>query len=201
MKVIGLTGGIGAGKSTVAGFLAELGASVIDLDKVGHEALARGGAAREAVIEAFGEGILDENGEIDRARLGEKVFNDPPGLERLIRILHPVIDAMVNERLAACRRRGAKVAVLEAAAMPEAGGDPRAGELWVTTAPEALVLERLKARSGYSAEEAQARIRNQLPAAARLSHADVVIENTGTLAELKARVKEEWEKLMGRMGQ
>jgi dephospho-CoA kinase len=199
MKVIGLTGGIGTGKSTVADYLKELGASIIDLDKVGHEALA-GENVRKQIITAFGQDIRDENGEIDRARLGEKVFNDPPGLERLIRILHPVIDKMVDERLAACRRRGAKVAVLEAAAMPEAGGDPRAEELWVTTAPETAVLERLKAQRDYSAEEALARIRNQLPAAARLAHADVVIENAGTLGELKARVEEEWRKLMERIG-
>ncbi len=200
MKVIGLTGGIGTGKSAVAGLLRELGASVIDLDKVGHETLARDGTAREAVIAAFGQDILDKNGEIDRVRLGEKVFNDPAALERLIRILHPVIDALVDERLADCRRRGAKVAVLEAAAMPQAGGDPRAEELWVTTAPEDVVLKRLAARRDYTEDEARARIRSQLPPEARLPHADVVIANDGTLEELKAKVAEEWRKLMERMG-
>ncbi len=200
MKVIGLTGGIGTGKSAVAAYLKELGASVIDLDKVGHETLARGGAAREAVILAFGPDIVDKSGQIDRARLGEKVFNDPAALERLIGILHPVIDSLVDKRLADRRRRGVKVVVLEAAAMPQAGGDPRAEELWVTTAPEDAVLKRLAAQRGYSEAEARLRIHNQLSSAARLPHADVVIENAGTPEELKAQVKEEWHKLMERMG-
>ncbi len=199
MKIIGLTGGIGSGKSTVARFLAELGAAVIDLDKVGHEALKHGGQAWRQVVDAFGREILAPDGEIDRARLGGIVFKDRRALLKLNDIVHPAIDAIIAERIAAQRRKGAQVVVLEAAAMIESGKTRQAEELWVTVAPEATVLERLRTRSGYTIDKAAARIKAQLSNAERVKKAAVVIDTDCTLDELKTRVKKEWDKLLERV--
>jgi dephospho-CoA kinase len=201
MKVIGLTGGIGSGKSTVARYLADLGAVVIDLDKVGHEVLKSGSRAFQRVVREFGKDILDASGEIDRARLGNLVFKNRKALARLNRIVHPAIDKIVNEKIEEYRRQGVKVVVLEAAAMLEAGRAAQADEIWVAVAPEATVLRRLSARSGYSEEESKARIHSQLPNEERIKQANVVIDTDCSLDELKARVEIEWRKLMERSGE
>ena len=199
MKIIGLTGGIGSGKSAAGQFLAELGAEVIDLDKVGHEALKKGSGAYKKAAKEFGEGILDEDGEINRTRLGEIVFKDRTALKRLNQIVHPEIDKTVEKRVSQSRRKGVKVMLLEAAAMLDAAKAWQVDEIWVTIAPEEKVLERLKERSGYSEEEARTRIHSQMRNEERIKRATVVINNDGTLDELKARVKSEWEKLIKRL--
>ena len=198
MKIIGLTGGIGSGKSTVGKYLAGLGAVVIDLDKVGHEVLKSGSRVFKKVVSEFGKDILEASGEIDRARLGDLVFKNRKALLRLNRIVHPAIDKIVNKRIEEYRQQGVKVVVLEAAAILEAGRAAQADEIWVTIAPEATVLNRLGVRSGYSEEESRARIRSQLSNEERIKHADVVIDTDCSLDELKARVEREWERLIER---
>jgi dephospho-CoA kinase len=200
MKIIGLTGGIGSGKSTVAGFLAGLGAAVIDLDKVGHEVIGRGGEAFKGVVNEFGEGILNAAGDVDRNKLGDIVFRDPRALSHLNRIVHPAIDKEIEKRIGEYRRRGLKAVVLEAAAILEAGRAAQADEIWVTVAPETTVLKRLSERSGYSEGESRARLRSQISSGERVKHADVVIATDCTLGELESRVKKEWQKLMERSG-
>ncbi len=199
MKVIGLTGGIGSGKSTVAQFLEELGAVIVDLDKVGHEAIKPGGEAWERIVGEFGKDILTDGGDIDRARLGKLVFNNREALARLNRIVHPVIDTMVNAKIEEYRRVGVDVAVLEAAAMLEAGRASQVDELWVTVAPEATVMNRLVERPDLSEEESKARIRSQMSGEERIRRADVVIDTDCTLDELKNRVTKEWQKLLARI--
>jgi dephospho-CoA kinase len=199
VKIIGLTGGIGSGKSTVAHFLAELGAEVVDLDKVGNEALKIGGGAYKKTIREFGKGILDKDGEIDRAKLGSIVFHDREALKRLNKIIHPEIDKFVARKLKKIRRQGTKVVILEAAVMLEAEKTRQVDEIWVTVASEKVVLERLLKRSGYSEEDIKARISSQMTNEERIKQANVVINNDGTLDELKARVKLEWEKLLTRL--
>ncbi len=198
MKIIGLTGGIGSGKSTVARYMAELGAAVIELDKVGHEVLKSVGKPYLRVVSEFGKDMLDPGGEIDRAKLANLVFKDSQALTRLNRIVHPAIDKEINRRIEEYRRKGVKVVVLEAAAMLEAGKAEQADEIWVTVAPEATIRKRLRERSGYAEEESSARIRSQMSGEERLRHADVVIETDGSLEEVKARVEREWENLMER---
>jgi dephospho-CoA kinase len=200
MKVIGLTGGIGSGKSTVAKYLAGLGAAVMDLDKVGHEVLKSGGQPFKRVVSEFGKDVLNARGEIDRARLAKIVFKDPEALALLNRITHPAIDKVIDERIAEYRRQGAKVVVLEAAAMLEAGKAGQTDEIWATTAPETTVLHRLGERSGYSKAESRARIRSQMSDKERLKNADVVIDTGGSLDEVKTRVKKEWRALIKRSG-
>jgi dephospho-CoA kinase len=199
LKIIGLTGGIGSGKSTVSRFLAELGAAVVDLDKVGHEILKSGGPAYGEVVSAFGKEILGLDGEIDRSKLGAIVFKDPKELRRLTDITHPAIDRIVAGKLESFRARGIKVAVLEAAAMMESGKTSQVDEVWVTIAPEEVRLRRIMGRGGLSECEAGARIRAQLSNTERNQRADVIIDTDCTLDELKGRVKLEWDKLQERL--
>lgn len=196
MKVIGLTGGIASGKSTVSQFLEELGAVTIDADKVGHEAFKPNTETWREVVAAFGKEILSPDGEIDRLKLGGIVFNDSQALARLNQIVHPRIYALVKARIEDYRRRGVGVVVLEAPLLLEVGRPSLADEVdevWVTVAPEAVVLRRLKDKSGLSEPQSRARIRSQLPSEARLKHADVVIETDCSLDELKAKVAKLWE--------
>lgn len=198
MKVIGLTGGIGSGKSTVAQFLEELGAVIVDLDKIGREAIKPGSEAWERVVNEFGKSIVTVSGDIDRAKLSKIVFSNQEALLRLNQIIHPVIDNMLMAKLEEYRRKGVKVVVLEAAAMLEAGRASQVDEIWVTVAPESAVLQRLSGRSGYSEEESKARIHAQLSNEERIKHADVVIDTDCSLDELKARVAVLWHNLQAR---
>jgi len=191
MKIIGLTGGIGSGKSTVSRFLAGMGASVIDADKVGHDVL-RSPDIRREIVGVFGEQVLTR-GEIDRSRLGEAVFGNAEALVRLNNITHPGIRRIVESRLGELRRQGVKVAVLEAPLLVEADWASAVDEVWVVVAPEDKVLEWLKKRSSLSEAESLARIRSQISSEERVKYADVVIDNNGSLEELKAKIQELWQ--------
>jgi len=195
MKIIGLTGGIGSGKSTVSKFLAEMGAVIIDADKVGHEVFSPDAEGWCEVVAAFGEQVLSPTCEIDHRKLGELVFNDPDALSRLNRIMHPRILGKVKAQLEEYRRQGVEVAVIEAPLLIEADWVPLADEVWVTVAPESTVLRRLKERSAMSEEEALSRIRSQLSSEERVKHADVVINTDCDLSVLKEKVKELWVRL------
>jgi len=194
MKVIGLTGGIGSGKSTVSQFLAELGAVILDADVVGHEALKPDTEVWHKVVAAFGRQILTPIGDIDRAKLGEIVFGKPESLSQLNQIMHPRMYDMVKAQLEEYRRQGVAAVVLEAPLLIEAGWTSLVDEVWVTVASESTVLRRLKERTGLSQAESLARIRSQLSPEERIKHADVVIDTDCSLDELKARVGELWEK-------
>jgi len=195
MKVIGLTGGIGSGKSTVSQFMAELGAVILDADKIGHEAFKPDSGGWREVVAAFGRQILAPDGNIDRKKLGEIVFGNPESLSRLNQIMHPRMYDMVKAQLEEYRRQGMRVAVLEAPLLLEAGWTSLVDEVWVTTASESTVLKRLEGRTGLSQVESLARIRSQLPSAERARHADVVINTDCSLDELKSKVKELWQRL------
>jgi len=195
MKVIGLTGGIGSGKSTVSRFLAELGAVIIDADKVGHEALKPGTELWREVVAAFGRQTLTPDGDIDREKLGEIAFSNPDSLVRLNRIMHPRLYEVVKAQIEECRRQGTGVVVLEAPLLIEAGWTSLVDKIWVTVASEATVLRRLQERTGLSEPESLARIRSQLSPAERVRYADVTIDSDGELDELRARVEKLWRKL------
>ncbi|MFC1989522.1 dephospho-CoA kinase [Chloroflexota bacterium] len=195
MKVIGLTGGIGSGKSTVSKCLAELGAVILDADKVGHEAFKSGTEAWREVVATFGKQVLTPGGEIDRKKLGEIVFSQPESLSRLNQIMHPRMYDMMNAQIEEYRRQGMDVVVLEAAILLEANWTSLVDEVWVTVTPEAMVLDRVKKQRGLAEEETLARIRSQLSSEERVKHADVVISNDGDLDEVMAKVRELWEKL------
>jgi dephospho-CoA kinase len=203
MKVIGLTGGIGSGKSTVSQFLAELGATIIDVDKLWHEGLKADVELRQEIVAAFSAEILTRSEEIDRRKLGKIVFGNDEALARLNSIMHPWVYRAVRAKLEDYQRRGVKVVVLEMPLLVEVplslgAGQPslsdEVDEVWVTVAPEPVVLKRLKNKSGLSEAEARARIRSQLPSEERLKHADVVIDTDCGLDELKIKLRELWSK-------
>lgn len=197
MKVIGLTGGIGSGKSTVSQYLAELGATIIDADKVGHEALTRADIKQE-IVAGFGREVLGLDGEIDRKKLGPIVFSNPEALAKLNHIMHRRMRTMMEDKIAQYRRQGAAVVVMEAAVLLEtdADWDKMVDEIWVTVSSETTVIKRMKDQRGMTEEQTKARIKSQLSNEERIKHASVVINNDGNLDEVKAKVKELWEKLI-----
>ena len=195
MKVIGLTGGIGSGKSTVSRFLSELGAVVLDADKVGHEAYQPGTETWKEVVAAFGQDIIGADESIDRKKLGAIVFGDPAALERLNKIMHPRMYDLMAARIEEYRRQGVKVVVLEAAILLEAGWTPLVDEIWVTVASEPTVVRRVRERTDLPQEQIRSRIRSQLSNEERKKQASVVISNDGDLHELRAKVEELWERL------
>jgi dephospho-CoA kinase len=199
MFVIGLTGGIGSGKSTVSEMLRAKGAVVVSADLVGHEVYRPGTAVWDEVVAAFGSDVLTAGQEIDRRKLGSIVFADPEARRRLNAITHPPMRRLMAERLDDLRRQGARVAVLEAAILIESDWVDLADEVWVTLVGPAEAAQRLMARSGLSREEAEARIASQLPNQERLEHADVVIDTDCSLAEVARRVDELWDGLMARL--
>jgi len=193
--VIGLTGGIASGKSVVSGMLAEKGALIIDADKVGHEAYARGSGCYDAVVAAFGTDVVGGDGEIDRKALGAKVFGDPAQRRRLEGIVWPWMRDVMEARLRTIRDDGTPVVVLEAAVLIEADWIPIVDQVWVVVVPPELARERIVERNGLSPEQADARIAAQLTNDERVKRAQVVIENAGTLEELRAQVDAEWDRL------
>jgi len=199
MFVIGLTGGIGSGKSTVSDMLRAQGAAVVYADQVGHEVYRPGTAVWDEVVAAFGRQVLTAEGEIDRRKLGGIVFADPEARRRLNAITHPPMRRLMAERLDELRRQGVRVAVLEAALLIEASWVDLTDEVWLTLAPSAVAAERLMQRSGLSREEAEARIASQLSNEERLGHANVVIDTDCSLEEVARRVDELWEGLMARL--
>ena len=197
-KVIGLTGGIGSGKSTVSQCLAGLGAVILDADKVGHEVYKPNTGAWRELVATFGQQILAPSGEVDRKKLGEIVFNHPESLLRLNEIMRPRMYDMIKTRIEEYRRQGVDVVVLEAALLIEANWVSLVDEVWVTVASEATVLRRLKQQRGLEEEQTLARIRSQARRRSELSteewvkQVDVVINNDGELDEVKAKVKKLW---------
>ena len=191
MFVIGLTGGIGTGKTHVSRLLEGLGAAIVNADLLGHEVYAPQSEGWRAVVDAFGDGIVADNCEIDRRALGGIVFSDPDALEQLNAIMHPRIYALAGQRLNSLAEQGVKNAVLEAALLIEAKWTPLVDEVWVTVSPEAEVIARLQQRNMDEAT-ARSRIDSQMPQAERVEHADVVIENSTTPEELSATIQNLW---------
>ena len=194
MIVIGLTGGIGTGKSEVARIFQELGAVIINADQIGHQAYTPHSEIWQEVVKAFGEDILQPSGEIDRKKLGSIVFANPDQLTRLNQIMHPRMARMVAQQVQELREQGPDVVVVEAALLFEAGWDSLVGEVWSTESPEDLVIERLQTRSGLSQEEAKKRIDSQMSAEERKSRAQVVVDNSGDLIELERVVRSIWDR-------
>ncbi|MEE9325506.1 MAG: dephospho-CoA kinase [Dehalococcoidia bacterium] len=194
MIVIGLTGGIGSGKTTVSQILSNMGAVVLDADKIGHELYSPHTETWHLVVGAFGEDILQPSGEIDRRKLGKVVFSDPRALARLNRIMHPRMYDIVKEKIEDEGRKGTKVMVVEAAILLEAHWTPLVDQVWVVQAPEDVVIQRLRDKNGFSEEQARNRIRSQLSPQERAKQADVIINNDGDLSAVRSNVEALWEK-------
>ena len=199
MLTIGLTGGIGSGKSTVSKLLAELGAPIIDADKVGHAIYAPDGPAYPDMIAAFGEGILAPDRTIDRKKLGPIVFADPAALKRLNSIVHPKMFARMREMVDAMRTGGErKPIVIEAAILIEANWQPLFNEIWLVVASRERVIERVERDRGLKPEQTEARIRAQLSDDDRRKYATTVVTNNGTIDELRTKVGDLWQGALSR---
>ena len=193
MIVIGLTGGIGSGKSEVAQILRSLGAQIIDLDHVGHEAYLPHTECWTAITEAFGDSILEVSGEINRKKLGAQVFSDPNALKRLNEIVHPRMRAMILERIQEHRDKKTEVVVVDGAILIETGWASLVDELWVVAAHENVIAQRLNERDGLSIAEVRKRIGAQISTEERKKHATVVIENNSNIKDLRRKVHDFWE--------
>jgi dephospho-CoA kinase len=197
MILLGLTGNIACGKSTVMRRLRELGARTIDADALIHVILRRGGAAFEPVVAEFGDGILGPDGEIDRRALGRIVFSDPARLKRLEEIEHPIVRRMIEEEI---RTASEPVVVVDAIKLFESGWADRSDAVWVVTCRRDQQIERLVSTRGYTREEAVMRIDAQSPQEEKVARADTVIDNSGTLEETFRQVDVAWEKLNAELG-
>ncbi|MBN1152408.1 MAG: dephospho-CoA kinase [Dehalococcoidia bacterium] len=189
MKVIGVTGTIGSGKSTVCGILAALGCPVIDADREAHRSYRRGTHAYNDIVAAFGTSVLDADRRIDRKALGASVFADPEALGRLNRIVHPAARRRVQRTLHKLGALGHEFAVIEATLLIEAGWRDMVDLLWVVAAPEDDVIARLHRDRGQDAQQVRQRLQTQMPARQMMEYADEVIINDGDVDALRLRVE------------
>jgi len=185
-KVIGLTGGIGTGKSTVAAMLAKQGAAVVDADAIGHVVLTEPDTVK-ALAAIFGKGLLDAKGAVDRELLGKLVFRNPAKLKTLNDLVHPKMYAHAEREINTLRAEG-RVVVLDAPLLIEAGWTALVDEIWVTIAPEYTVIRRTTARTGLSESAVRARIKAQMEPGERLKRANVIISTECDLTDLEKRI-------------
>ena len=189
--IIGLTGNIATGKSTVLAYLAEKGAYVLDADKLAHESMEKGTHTYWAVVDAFGEEILQPNGAIDRRVLGKIVFTDAEALAKLEEIVHPAVFDLARQELVSVT---ADVIVLEAIKLLEAGNLARlCDEIWVVTSSPETQLRRLQETRNIDEAEAQRRMAAQSSQEEKVQQADRVINNDGDLTDLQAQLDEIWQ--------
>lgn len=193
--LIGLTGNIATGKSEVGRILTELGAEVIDADRLVHDLERKGEPVYRAIVAAFGEEILGPDGEIDRRKLGNLVFQDPAALQRLEAIVHPAVRDAFFGRVS---RSHAPVVVYDAIKLIESGAHRFCDTLWVVTAPREVQVARLMQRRGFSRSEAELRVDAQPPQAEKVALADVVLDNSSTLDDLRRQVLAAWQHHFGR---
>jgi len=199
VHVIGLTGGIASGKSTVTRFFKDREIPVIDADILGHRTYDPGTDTFAAVVAAFGQDLVAADGTIDRRVLGAKVFGKPDELKRLTDIVWPGIRRLASEALPEFEAAGNTLVVLEAAVLFEAGWEDLVHEVWVVVVEPDLAVERLATRNGLDATAARARIDSQLSNDERISRSNVVITNNGTLDELEAGIQRAWDALQKRL--
>jgi dephospho-CoA kinase len=197
MLRVGLTGSIAVGKSFVAAVLAELGCRVLDADETAREVVAPGAAGLAAVVEAFGEGVLRQDGSLDRQQLGSLVFADESRRKLLNSILHPYIIARQDAQLREWEAMDPKgIAIVDAALMIESGGYKRFDKLIVVHCRPEVQLERLLARDGLTREEAKRRIASQMPQEEKQKFADYLIDTSDGFAATRKRTQEVYEELL-----
>jgi dephospho-CoA kinase len=196
--VIGLTGGIASGKSTVAHVLSSLGVIVIDADKLAREVVAKGEPALQEIAATFGADVLTPNGELDREHLGARVFAEPTARARLNAITHPRIAQLSAKRIAEALLTDVPYVVYEAPLLVETGAHRGLAALIVVATPPEIQIERVRQRDGLDMSAARARIQAQAPLEAKLAVADYVIDNDGSLPELLAKAKRVHEQILER---
>jgi len=195
MVVIGVTGNIGSGKSTVCRILARLGAAVIDADRLSHEAYKPHSQSWQKIVATFGKDILKSDGEIDRQKLAQVVFPNPTALAKLHGILQPEVQRMIQENIEYHRRQGAKAVALEATLLIEDKRTWLADKIWVVVASQDKVVKRLKQERDITESQILSRLKSQMPAEEKAKYADEVVYNDGDLNQLEARLTQLWNEL------
>lgn len=199
MKVIGLTGGAGAGKSAVAGLLEAKGILYLDADRFAREVVAPGMPALREIEESFGADMLLPDGSLDRERMADRVFSDNVAREKLEAITHPRILKMIGEEIVKARASGRyQAAVVEASLLFESGCEDMMDEIWVVDAAEDRQVARMMRRSGMTEDMARERLRAQMNPGERQDRADILIENNGSLEDLAKAVDETWANAQAR---
>ena len=199
--IIGLTGGIASGKSTISRQLAKLGAKIIDADKIAHELAEPGGSIYQAYVGHWDKSILTDGEKLDRAAIAGLVFSNPAERDWLNNTAHPLIKAQVRQEIAVgLEQPQLKAIVLDVPLLFEAGWDTLADETWLVVVNEAVQLARIRKRDGCTEAEAQARIAAQMPLAEKMARADFVIDNSGTPAETRKKVRTLWKERVGLHG-
>ena len=196
MFTIGLTGGIGSGKSTVAKWFKKHGVPVLDADKTVHRLLQLDSSTKSELVHEFGPEILGENGEINRSKLGSLIFCDEDARKRLERIVHPRVVECMKDEQAALQETGANYCVWDVPLLIEARFGKFVDEVWVVWVPRDLQILRVLGRDKLSLTEVEARIAAQWSLDEKRQQADVVIDNSGSESETERQLEEIWEKLM-----
>ena len=194
MKLIGLTGGVGSGKSTVATMLRELGAVVVDADEASHAVYEPGTPGFETVVGEFGDYYVSD-GHIDRQRLGELIFKDAASRRRLNAIVHPLVRDWMAARTAEAAEQGADVVVQDVPLLFENGLDPLFSSVVLVYVPEEMQLARLVEGRGFTPERARAVIATQVPIEEKRRRAHIVIDNSGTPEQTRGQVEQLWARL------
>ena len=193
MRIIGLTGGIACGKSHVSSVLREMGVPIADGDQLARVLTAPCGAALPAIRAAFGGGVFNPDGTLDRKALGKVVFSDREALATLDRLMEPLLMQLIRDKLDSFARQGAPLCVMDMPLLYERGLDALCQRVWCVTVPREVQIARLYERDGLNREEAQARIDSQLPVAEKAARADVVIDTRGSMEETRSIVLRLWQ--------
>ena len=200
MKIIGLTGGIACGKSTLAAMFYDLGASVIDADDISRRLTEPGGEALNAIREAFGDFVFFPNGTLNRATLASIVFANEEARAGLNAAMHPLIKERLEGEIETCRKMGALIVVLDVPLLFEAGLEGMAETIVCATSPEETQIERLKSRSGLGREQAVARMRSQWPLEEKAKRSHVVIDTDRPQDELRLEVQKLYDSWLNQPG-
>jgi len=193
--VIGLTGGIASGKSTVSAKLKELGAAIIDVDELARDVVRKGEIAYNRIVQSFGEDILLHNGEINRKKLGSIVFSDKEKLALLNSITHPEIISRVKDRIRQLKAEGEKVIVVDAAILIEMGLYKYVDSVWVVMVDRETQIKRLMERDRLNYKDSENRINSQFTNEVRKKYADVIIDNNKPIEEVSKKIEELWNKI------
>lgn len=197
MKIIGLTGGIASGKSTVSAELCRLGVPVFDADQEAKDAVAKGSEGLALVTQAFGKAYLTDDGELDRAKISALVFSDKQALKTLEAILHKIVWQNAEKFLQQCRQKGVQAAVLDVPLLIETGWHKQADSVWLVAVSREQQIKRAMLRSGMTEDEVAARIAAQMSLEEKKKYADVILDNSGSLEATLAAVHRELAQLVG----
>lgn len=198
---VGLTGSIATGKSTVSRMLSDLGAVIIDADKIAFDAVLKDRPAWKKIVDCFGEGILLDNGEVDRKALGDIIFNDPHKKQMLNSIVHPEVFLEMDRRISDAERKPGTVIILDVPLLIETGMQKGMSDVVLVYADEGTQLERLMARDGIDMASAMAKIRSQMPVDEKRKYATIVIDNSRSVDETYAQTLKVFELLKNRLAE